>query len=112
MEIFLLAQHHRSLPTALGLGSWENRIAPLDSIHDPLSLGLTQPEPSDLWGGVAPNQQVAGAPLGGLTALGEALPSLSAFGGAFGPIPAEQDDKNNGATIGGGWGTTTSSSIW
>ncbi|KAI2510898.1 hypothetical protein MHU86_3519 [Fragilaria crotonensis] len=98
------------LPSALGLGSWENRIAP--SIHDSLSLGLTQPEPSSLWGGVAPTQQVTGAPRGGLTALGEALPSLSAFGGAFGSIPADQDDTNNGATNGGGWGATTSSSIW
>jgi hypothetical protein len=98
------------LPSALGLGSWENRIAP--SIHDSLSLGLTQPESSSLWGGVAPTPQVTGAPLGGLTALGEALPSLTAFGGAFGPIAADQDDTNNGATHGGGWGATTSSSIW
>ena len=101
------------LPSSLGLGGWENRITPLGSIHDPLSLGLAQPEPSSLWGGVAPTHQVAGAPLGGLTALGEALPSSSVFGGgAFGPIPAEQDDTNNRGTHGGGWGTTTSSSIW
>jgi hypothetical protein len=109
----LLAQPGVGFPTALGLGGWENNAAPIGSIHDPLALGGAQPEPNILWGGAAPTQQVAGAPLGGLASLGEVLPSLGAFGGAFGALNSSEEDKNNGAAASrGGWGTTTSSSIW
>jgi hypothetical protein len=113
----MVAPQGVGLPPSLGLGAFQSSNAPMgSSLLDPLSLGtqsssMQQP----LWGG-APQPSVAGAPLGGLAPLSEGLPSLSAFGGAFGATPLSED-KTNGApaTSGGGWGdttTTTSSSIW
>jgi hypothetical protein len=108
----LLTPTGAGLPPALGLGSWENPAVPLGSSNDPLSLGLAEQGSITQSGGVAHMQHVAGAPLHGLSALGETLP-LSVFGGAFGPLPSELDDTSNDALTnhGGGWGTTNSS-IW